>query len=555
MKNRKTAVKSNTNLFFSGVVVLTAANLLVKVIGLLFKIPMTNKFGDEVMGYYNSAYSIYTFFYMISTAGLPVAVSIMISDARAKGRLNQIKRIFGVTVGLFFLIGMAGMALMFFGSGWYSADVLKAEPTKYCMMVIAPMLFLICISSAIRGYFQGFQQMVPTAVSELIEAFCKLAVGIVMAMYAQSKYPGQYHIIAAYAALGLTVGAGLSMLYLVIAKLTFRESAYTAEFLEKCGGENFSVDPASSIMKRLVIVALPITLSSSIMSLATMVDSILVQRLLQQGSLLFSAMTQSEATAMYGNYTSRVVSMFNLPPVLVYPISCSIVPLISAARGQGDTKRVGTIMESSLRCAVLIGAPCALGMTALAEPILRLFFKGESSIATATPLLRLLAPSSFFVCILAVLTAILQSCGKERLPLVSMVCGVCVKIVTNMILIRLIGMYGTPISTFLCYVTICSIHMYFVRKHAGLRLNFLRVFVKPILCAVLCALAAYGSFALFHGVLSSRPSTLLAIVCAGVVYVCVIFLFGAVSRDDIMLLPKGAKLCRLLEKLRLIKKA
>ena len=200
-------VKSNTSLFFSGVVILTAANLIVKIIGLLFKIPMANTFGDEVMGYYNSAYAIYTFFYMISTAGLPVAVSIMIAESRAKGKLKQIKRIFTVTVGLFFLIGLAGMAMMFFGSGWYSADVLKAEPTKYSIMVIAPMLFLICISSAIRGYFQGFQQMMPTAVSELIEAFCKLAVGIALAAYAADRYPGQYHIIAAYAAIGLTVGA------------------------------------------------------------------------------------------------------------------------------------------------------------------------------------------------------------------------------------------------------------------------------------------------------------------------------------------------------------
>lgn len=550
---KQTKAKNNTNLFFSGVLILTIANLLVKVIGLLFKIPMTNKFGDEVMGYYNSAYTIYTFFYMISTAGLPVAVSIMISSSRAKGKIKQIKRIFDVTVGLFFVIGLFGMALMFFGSGWYSADILKAEPTKYCIMVIAPMLFLICISSAIRGYFQGFQQMIPTAVSELIEAFCKLAVGIVMAMYAQTKYPGQYHIIAAYAAVGLTVGAALSMLYLVIAKLTFRESAYTAEFLEKCGGENNSVDPASAIMKRLVVIALPITFSSSVMSLASMIDSILVQRLLQEGGVFFGALSQSDATAVYGNYTSRAVPMFNLPPVLVYPISCSIVPLISAARGQGDTKRVKTIMESSLRCAVLIGAPCALGMTALAEPILRMFFKGEEAIAMATPLLRLLAPSSFFVCILAVLTAILQSCGKERLPLVSMICGVVVKIIASFILIRIIGMPGTPISTFLSYVTICSIHLFFVRKHADLKLNILRVFVKPILCATVCALTAFGAYTLFAAALSPRLSTVLSILAAALVYAFVIFAFGAVSRDDILLLPKGAKICRALEKLKLIR--
>ena len=169
------------------------------------------------------------------------------------------------------------------------------------------------------------------------------------------------------------------------------------------------------IIKRLITIALPITISSSIMSLTGMIDSILVQRLLQQGSLITKAMTQKEATTVYGNYTSRAVPMFNLPPVLVYPISCSIVPLISAARGQGDTKRVGTIMESSLRTAVLIGAPCALGMTVLASDT-QPFLHRSWAIDNAAPLLRLLAPSTFFVCILAVLTAMLSILRQGACP-------------------------------------------------------------------------------------------------------------------------------------------
>lgn len=550
---QKGKAKDNTRLFFSGVLVLTVANLLVKVIGLLFKIPMSNKFGDVMMGYYNSAYTIYTVFYMVSTAGLPVAVSIMVSESRAKGRLDQIKRIFWVTVGLFFVIGLLGMTLMFFGSGWYSTHALNAEPTKYCIMVIAPMLFLICISSAIRGYFQGFQQMVPTAVSELIESFCKLAVGIVMAMYAADRYPGEHHIIAAYAAVGLTVGAGLSMLYLVVSKLLFNETRYTAEFLEKCGGEDHTTTPASAVVKRLVMIALPITISSSVMSLANLVDSVLVQRMLQQGGVFFDAMTQAEATGVYGNYTTKAVSMFNLPPVLVYPISASIIPLISAAREQGDKKRVQTILSSSLRVSVLIGAPCALGLVALAKPILSLFFTNKAEVEMATPLLRMLAPSSFFVCMLAVLTAILQSCKRERLPLVSMLCGVVVKVAASFALIRLIGMRGTPVSTFICYLTICTMNLHFVHKYAGLRVHFIRDFIRPIFCAALCALSAYGVNLLLSAVHPGRIATLVSILVAVIVYAAAIFLLRAITRDDVLLLPKGAKIARVLEKMKLLR--
>ena len=171
----------------------------------------------------------------------------------------------------------------------------------------------------------------------------------------------------------------------------------------------------------------------------------------------------------------------------------------------------------------------------------------------ATPLLRLLAPSSFFVCMLAVMTAILQSSKKERLPLVAMLCGVVVKIAASFILIRIIGMTGTPISTFICYITICTIDLHFCRKYAGLRVNFIRDLVRPIFCAAICAAAAYGANLLFSALHPGRIATLGSIAVAVLVYVVVIFLLRAITRDDVMLLPKGAKICRVLEKMKLLR--
>mgnify|MGYP002752950156 CR=1 FL=1 len=176
-------VRNSSKLFFSGVLILTISNLIVKAIGLMFKIPMNHIVGDEGMGYYNEAYTIYTFLYMISTAGLPTAISIMVADSRAAGKVRQVKRIFRVSLGLFFAIGIVGMLVMLLGAGPLST-MIGAENTKYCIMAIAPTLFFICISSALRGYFQGYQSMFPTAVSQLIEAVCKLGVGITLALYA-----------------------------------------------------------------------------------------------------------------------------------------------------------------------------------------------------------------------------------------------------------------------------------------------------------------------------------------------------------------------------------
>ena len=323
---RDMKTKNTSKLFFSGVIVLTVTNLIVKAIGLMFKIPMNHIVGDEGMGYYNSAYTFYTYLYMVSTAGLPTAISIMISDSRAKRQLKQAKSIYRIAMTVFCIIGVVSMLIMLFGSGLMSKAI-GAENTKYSIMAIAPTLFFICIASALRGYFQGYQQMVPTAISQFLEAACKLGIGIVFAKYAISQ-GYEIYIVAAYATVGLTSGALLSMLFMMFSKLLFKEQQYDAEYIAQ--GEDDSVLPKKTLLKKLILIALPITISASVMSLTNLIDAAIVQRLLQSTGL-----SQVAATELYGNYTSLAVPMFNLPPVLIYPISYSIVPLLTAAKQRG----------------------------------------------------------------------------------------------------------------------------------------------------------------------------------------------------------------------------
>lgn len=541
---RKDKIKSSTKLFFSGVLVLTITNLVVKAIGLLFKIPMNHIVGDEGMGYYNSAYTFYTYLYMVSTAGLPTAVSIMISESRAKGKIKQVNKILKIALLTFIVIGIVSTMIMFFGAGLVS-NAIGAVNTRFSMMAIAPTLLFICISSALRGYFQGYQQMVPTAVSELLEAICKLGIGIAFAMFA-IKQGYEIYVVAAYAVVGLTVGAGLGMLYMVFSKIFFRAKNYDAEYIADCG-INDDVEPTSKLLKRLILIALPITISSSVMSLTNLIDATIVQRLLQ-----LTGLSQPTATELYGNYTSLAVPMFNLPPVLVYPISYSIVPLLSAAREKGDTKRVRVVSESSMKIALMIGLPCGFGLCALARPILALFYK-QSSVALAAPLLTLLGPSTAFICILAITNALLQSAGYERKPLISMLAGAGVKLVTNFFLIQYIGMKGTPISTFLCYLTVTSLNIFFLRKYTGLKPNFFDILFKPMGAAAVCAVAAYFSNKLFEAFLPGKIAVLCAIIVAVVVYFAVIFIIRGISEDEVLLLPKGQKIAKLLKKLNFIK--
>ena len=535
---------NSSKLFFSGVLILTITNLIVKAIGLMFKIPMNHIVGDDGMGYYNSAYTIYTFLYMISTAGLPTAVSIMVAESRAAGRIRQVKRVLHVSLALFFLIGVVGMLVMLLGAGPFSS-LIGAANTKYCIMALAPTLFFICISSALRGYFQGYQSMFPTAVSQLIEAVCKLGVGITLALYA-IRMEQPIYIVAAYAAVGLTIGAALGMMFLTFSKLFFKEKQYDAEYVAVSGIDD-TVLPQRTLLKRLVIVALPITVSASVMSLTNLIDTAIVQQLLQSTGL-----TQEAATSLYGNYTSLAVPMFNLPQVLIYPISYSIVPLLSAAKKRGDHERCRLVMESSMRVSMLIGIPCGLGLATLSRPILSLFYRA-SSVELATPLLTLLAPSTAFICILSVTNAILQANGHERKPLISMLTGACVKIVTNFFLIQFIGMKGTPISTFLCYLTVTIMNLYFVHKHVGVMPKLSGLFGKPLLAGIACAAAAFFSYALLHGYIGDKIATFAAICLAALVYLVLIFLIRGVSGEDVKLLPKGERLYRLLHKMKLVK--
>lgn len=519
-KSIRSHPKKALNTFFTGVVVLTVSNLLVKMAGLLFKIPMNYIVGDTGMGYYNSAYSIYTLFYMLSTSGLPVALSVMVSENRSRGQIAAAKRVYRLSLGLFVLTGLLVCALMLFASGSL-AQLIRSEKSALSVAVAAPTMFFICASSAVRGYFQGCGNMLPTAVSQLIEAVGKLVIGIAAASYAiRMGYP--IHVVAAYAVSGLTLGSLAGMLYLLIAKFLRGDRDLLADGV----AIDYVKPPVGDILRRFVKISIPITVSASVMSLTNTIDTAMIQRILTQ------SMSEEAAATLYGNYTSLAVPMFNLPPVLVYPIAYALVPAVAAAFSAGKREYAAKQIETSLRYAVIIGLPCALGLTVLAEPVLCMFYK-DASAQTAASLLTLLAPSSFFVCILAVTNSVLQACGEERKPVVSMLCGAAVKCVSSMMLLKRYGITGAPLSTFLCYLTVTILNFAFVVKVSGIRLQFGTVFLRPLIGSVLCAMTA---LLVFHITNLCLP----AILLAAIVYAVVILWTGAISPDEIrMLLRRG----------------
>ena len=429
-----------------GVLFLAVSTIIVKFTGLLFKIPLTALIGESGMGYFNSAYTLFTWFYMISTAGLPVAAAMMISGARAEGKRRLIMRIFRLTLVVFLLLGLLGSGIMVFGAGWFSS-LMRVEKSKLSMLAIAPTLFLICQSSALRGYFQGLGELAPHALSQIAEALGKLFLGLALAKYAISLGK-PVEVAAAYAAFGLTIGVGAGMLVLYLSLLFVKNDEGSLP--------DESSEPLRILLKRLFSAALPITLSAGLSSLSGLLDGMLMTRGLHSLGL-----SQVESAAIWGNYSSLALPMFNLPPVLIYPIVYALTPELSALLAAKDFEGARVRCKRTFSLTAAIAIPCSLGLAALAEPILALLFD-DALAHRGAGMLMLLAPASFLVSLLAVTNTILQACGRGRDTLVAMAAGVGVKIISAWLLIPEIGRFGTPVSTFLCYLVCVGLSLGFI---------------------------------------------------------------------------------------------
>ncbi len=524
--------------FFSGVILLSAANVIVKAIGLLFKIPLQHVIGDEGMGYFNSAYTIYTWLYMLATAGIPVAISIVVSENRAKKNGTQIKRVFRVSVALLAVIGLLASGIMLVFAKPF-ASLIGAVGSYHCIIAVAPTLLFISVSGAIRGYFQGYQNMGPTALSQVLEALGKLLVGLLLARWASDNGLPLPEI-AAYAGFGITVGAAAGMFSLIFAKCCLKkERVFETENTGNGRGK---------ILGRLANIAVPVTVSSSVMSLTNLIDlGVVVNRLESIGY------SESAAMAVYGNYTTLVVPMFNLPPILIYPIAYSIVPVISETAARAEGEKIRKILVAAIKLTAVIALPCSIGLAFMAYPILSVLFS-PSSAELGAPMLVLLSPAVFFMCILAVTNSALQALGKVRLPIISMLFGAAVKIAVSYLLTGHpdVGIYGTPIGTFACYLAAAAVNLFYLIKETGTDLGVKKMYIKPLIAALVSCLSAV--FVYSRVPLDDKYALVLSVCAAVIVYFVTVFALGGVSESEIALLPKNQKIISFMKKIKLLKK-
>ena len=509
--------------FMEGAAVLTLAVAAIKVIGAVYKIPLGNLLDKDGMAHFYVAYNIYSLLLIVSTAGLPLALSRLVSRAEAMGRVNQRKRIFRVTAGVFFLLGVVccGVKLLYAGP---LTELLNDGQAAPAIRVLAPAVLCVCMLSAIRGYTQGRGDMRPTAVSQIIESTGKLLVGLTAA-WLLTRRAAAPNMCAAGAISGVTAGAAVSLLVLAV------------WLLRSHGGQKGTDIPDSrrEILRQVLEIGIPVTLGSVGMSLITLLDQALVLGTLQSSL----GLSEAAATSLYGEYTFGM-TLFALPASFMYPLSISLVPSIGAAMAAGREAAAAQNAASALKLAMVLALPVGVGMSMLAGPILQLLY----------PAVPQTAEAAVFVCLMIATAGILQAYGKERIPVVTLLIGGGVKIAANYLLVTdpAISIHGAPIGTLLCYTIIAGLNLAAIAGTIPGRLRLEGAAGKLLASTGAMAATAWCGYGFLSRHMGAGAATLLAILAAAVVYIVLVLALEVLRREEILQLPKGEKLAKFLYK-------
>ncbi len=589
MAEEKTGAKSQSLL--SGAFILVVATVLVKVIGALFKIPLSMLIGEVGRGYFSTAYEIYTPLYSISMAGLPVAVSRLVAKERSLGHFRDVRMIRRVARRLFLLMGVLGTVLLLLIAYPYTKFVVGYVENIYCVLAIAPSIFFCCCMSTYRGYYEGMQNMVPTAISEVIEVVGKLVVGLgasyILLKSELAKFEAGkpvfgairatqedalaaiYPFAAATAVLGVTSGTILGLIYLVVRHKLAGDGITKVELLASPKPES-----GRALAKIIVMTALPIAASSLVTNITNLIDAATIQNRLKYAvekapdviyalyGTEFETMKVADSQIVkyiYGIY-NEVLDFKNLIPTITMTLGISAIPVLSAAWANHQRHDIKVAVESVIRVTMLISLPTGFGLAAVSYSLLDTFYPAATA-SIGSSILAVYGCTIFIFAVSSPITSMLQGLGRTDIPLKSLIVGAVIKIVLNYVLIGNphININGAPIASIACYLVVVIINMYSIIKITGVRINLMSVFVKPCICSVISAVIAFltnSVFSRFLGSLGNPDSMIngntvalaIAVIAAVIAYVITILLFKGISKDDLMMIPKGEKIAEALEK-------
>lgn len=517
-----------------GISVLGAAGLICKMVGVLYRIPLANMIGGQGLGLYQQVMPSYNLLLAVTSAGIPVAISRMVSHYVTIGEHGNARRVFKTALKLLTVLGVITTLLLLLLSR-FIADQVGTPEGYLSYMCIAPSLFFVCVMSAYRGYMQGMRRMMPTAVSQLIEQVGKVAVALPFASIGFSR--GGWTMGSAGALLGTSLAECVAMLYMLI-RCSFLKTQPV--------NPNEKLVSGRSLVKRIILISIPITLGACIVPLASTIDSAMLKNLMTGIGI-----SSEDATVRYGIYSGMVITMINVPTALAMAMSTNLVPSIASGMARKDKSYVIHETSTGLRIASVVGFPCSIGMSLLSRPIIFLCY-GDSpkysfdQLMLGGSLLELSAMTIILFTMVQATSGILQGAGKQKIPMVTLVAGVICKITLNTILVRqpTINIHGAPIASLTCYTVSMIPNLYYACKYTGYRFSLGDIVLRPLGASLLMGLSVWAVYHfIFHGdsclqstgFISRLLPVIIPVVIGMIVYLVSAFLLKAIRSEDLPL--------------------
>lgn len=527
--------------FVRGAVVLSVAGILAKCMGALYRIPFGYIASEDCLAIYTMVYPLYNLLLALSTAGIPLAISKLVAEYEEQGKSGMSLRILKVSLLLLSGIGIFVGVLIFVNADWLAEHIFPDSRVAWSLRAIAPAMVFSCMQAVFRGYFQGLQQMVPTAVSQITEQFVRVTV-IIGALFVFLPYGDT--VIAAGASAGASVGGCVALLLMLAIFFRYRKKHRVVDEQQGDAIRN------SQVIGKVLALAIPIAIGSLVLPIMQSIDSLMVVPRLQ-----IAGMGHDAAMASFGHLGGCVQPIINLPFMLTTAIAASLVPNISEALAMGQRDKLQESFSGAMQMAILIVLPATVGLMTLAFPIMDLLYPTKPG--AGLPMFWS-AAIVLVVGLYQISSGTLQGVGRAMVPMYSLLLGATVKIVLTYVLTAMpvLGIRGACIASVIGFAVAAGNNIWQVSRQIGwdwlsLRYHVTKPIISVVAMAVLVLGCYHGLFALLH---SNGLSTLVAIAVGGCAYFVVLLAIGGVRLEIIQKVPKvGNKLATLLLKLKLVR--
>lgn len=521
--------------------VLAAASLIVRFIGFLYRLPLTELIGDRGNAIYSAGYYIYTFLLILSSAGLPAAISRLVSTRIAKGEYRNAQKIFRVSMIFAGAAGAIGMLVLFFFAEPI-AKMVDSPNSVYCLQTLAPTLLIVGVMSVYRGYLQGMNIMTPTAVSQIFEQVFNAVFSVYLAwVLVKQSIP--------LGAAGGTAGTGIGALAgLIVVMIFYNRMKPEIRHNMRIEEKGIYQETTGEAFKKLVVTAFPIIAGTAVFSMTNLID----MKMVMSGLMSSGAFTEAEAEVLYGQLSGKYVTLTTFPVSISSAMATAAIPNIAMAVTVGNKKEVKRKINTALKLAMIISIPAAVGIGVLGDQILRMLFP---SYPEGGVLLKVGAISIAFLSFCQIVTGVLQGIGKIQVPVIGALLGAVVKIALNWILIRIpsINVVGAVISTDVCYLVASIFNVIMLMRYTKTRVNFSGVLIKPTIGSIIMGIGCVIGYKVISLVFGNTISTLLTIIVAVIIYLLVMIFIRGITEEDLLSIPKGRILVRVFKKIGLLK--